>query len=270
AREGVYASPGWVPRVVQTSDINSFFCGPIKPKQAAWGSIVIHNRPPQLTGGTITLVNGAGQTVSTIPISATNNTYPVNISATGANNPLTLQLVPTYSPSAPSNGYQVELTFTADVNPQICYQATAPGGPVSNTATMVGSIASAAAAVPFKASASVNLGNATGPSCEPGILKVCKVAGTGITVGTPFNFTVSTSASHGVLTVPAGPAPGGTCMVGPGYPIGTQVGVTESVPTGDTVSSITVAPPSQLVNTNLPGGSVTVAIGSGVTEATFT
>jgi hypothetical protein len=103
-----------------------------------------------------------------------------------------------------------------------------------------------------------------------GILKVCKIAGTGIPVGTPFNFTVSTSASHGVLTVPAGPAPGGTCVVGPGYPVGTHVGVTETIPAGDTVSSITVAPPGQLVSTNLPGGGVTVAIGSGVTEATFT
>jgi hypothetical protein len=103
-----------------------------------------------------------------------------------------------------------------------------------------------------------------------GILKVCKVAGTGITVGSPFNFTVSTSASHGVLTIPAGPAPGGTCKVGPGYPVGTQVAVTETIPAGDTVSSITVAPSSQLVSTNLPGGGVTVTIGSGVTEATFT
>jgi hypothetical protein len=268
-RDGGFNTTGCVPLVEQTFDINSFFCA-VKPKQATWGSIIIHNRPTQLTGGTITLVNSGGQTVSTIPISGTNNTYPVNISATSPNSQLTLQFIPTYSPSAPTTGYQLELTFTADVNPQICYQATATCGPVSNNATMAGLIASAAASVPFNASAGVNLGNATGPSCEPGILKVCKVAGTGIPVGTPFNFTVSTSASHGVLTVPAGPAPGGTCMVGPGYPVGTQVGVTETVPTGDTVSSITVAPPSQLVNTNLPGGSVTVAIGSGVTEATFT
>ena len=110
----------------------------------------------------------------------------------------------------------------------------------------------------------------TPPPPLAGILKVCKVAGTGIPVGTPFNFTVSTSASHGALTVPAGPAPGGTCMVGPGYPVGTQVAVTETVPAGDTVSNITVAPPGQLVSTNLPGGGVTVTIGSGVTEATFT
>jgi hypothetical protein len=103
-----------------------------------------------------------------------------------------------------------------------------------------------------------------------GILKVCKVAGTGITVGTPFNFTTSTSTSHGVLAVPAGPAPGGTCMVGPSYPVGTQVAVTETPTPGNTVSSIAVAPQSQLVSSNLAGGGATVAVGNGVTEVTFT
>jgi hypothetical protein len=98
------------------------------------------------------------------------------------------------------------------------------------------------------------------------------VAGTGITVGTPFNFNISTSTSHGVLTVPAGPAPGGTCMIGRSYPVGTQVDVTEAPMTGVTVSSITVAvgPPGHVVTTNLPGRGVSVVIGNGVTEVTFT
>ncbi len=101
-----------------------------------------------------------------------------------------------------------------------------------------------------------------------GLLKICKVAGTGITVGTPFTFNAGGSNT---LTVPAGPAPGGTCMIGPSFPVGTNVTVTETIPAGDTVSSIAVAPPSQLVGTpNLAGGSVNVAIGSGVTEVTFT
>ncbi|HXO68307.1 MAG TPA: Ig-like domain repeat protein [Bradyrhizobium sp.] len=105
------------------------------------------------------------------------------------------------------------------------------------------------------------------PVDSGGILKICKVAGTGITVGTSFTFTAGSST----VTVPAGPAPGGTCMVGPSFPVGTNVTVTETIPAGDTVSSITVAPPSQLVGTpNLAGGSVNVTIGSGVTEVTFT
>jgi hypothetical protein len=115
-------------------------------------------------------------------------------------------------------------------------------------------------------------GSCIGDQCvrPSGLLKVCKVAGTGITVGTPFNFTISTSTSHAVLTVPAGPAPGGTCMIGPSYPVGTQVDVTEAPMPGVTVSSITVAPPGQVVNTNLPGQGVTILMGNGVTEVTYT
>src|ERR1041385_9210089 len=60
-------------------------------------------------------------------------------------------------------------------------------------------------------------------AAAPGILKICKVGGTGIPVGTPFSFNISPSTSHAVLSVPAGPPPGGTCMVGPSYPVGTQV-----------------------------------------------
>src|ERR1700674_5005217 len=41
-----------------------------------------------------------------------------------------------------------------------------------------------------------------------GTLKLCKVAGSGIAPGTPFSFTAGTSS----FTVPAGPAPGGTCV----------------------------------------------------------
>jgi hypothetical protein len=100
-----------------------------------------------------------------------------------------------------------------------------------------------------------------------GVLKVCKVAGPGVAVGTLFTFGAGSSS----FTVPAGPAPGGTCVIGPRLPVGTNVTVAEVVPAGDTVSSITIVPPGQLVGTpNLATGSVNLTIGSGVTEVTFT
>ena len=100
-----------------------------------------------------------------------------------------------------------------------------------------------------------------------GLLKVCKIGGPGIPVGTPFTFT----AGNSTFTVPSGPAPGGTCVVGPSFPVGTHVTVAETVPAGILVSSIVVAPASRLDNPpNLPGGNVNVTIGSGVTEVTFT
>lgn len=108
---------------------------------------------------------------------------------------------------------------------------------------------------------------APGSCPSDGLLKVCKVAGPGIAVGTPFTFTAGTST----FTVPAGPAPGGTCVVGPSFAVGTTVTVDEVVPAGDVVSNIVVAPPGQLVGTpNLATGTVNVLIGTGVTEVTFT
>jgi hypothetical protein len=106
--------------------------------------------------------------------------------------------------------------------------------------------------------------------CVPppqGRLKVCKVAGPFVAVGTPFIFHAGTTA----ITVRAGPAPGGTCSLGPTFAIGSAVSVTETVPSGMRVSGVTVAPPPRLIGLpNLPGGTVQVAIGSGVTEVTFT
>jgi hypothetical protein len=99
------------------------------------------------------------------------------------------------------------------------------------------------------------------------ILKVCKVAGPGIPVGTPFTFTAGSST----FSVPAGPAPGGTCVMGPSFAIGSTVTVAEKLQAGLTVSSIAVAPANRmLTKPNLAGGSVNATIGSGVTEVTFT
>ena len=102
--------------------------------------------------------------------------------------------------------------------------------------------------------------------CGLGLIKVCKVAGPGVPVGTPFAFTVGSTA----ITVPAGAAPAGTCVDGPSLPVGTAVIVTETIPAGDAVSSITAAPPAQLVNVNLATGTANVTVGSGVTAVTYT
>jgi hypothetical protein len=100
---------------------------------------------------------------------------------------------------------------------------------------------------------------------EQGILKICKVAGPGVAVGTPFVF------YPGNITVPAGPAPGGTCVVGPSFPVNSYVTVGENIPVGDTVTNIDVAPSGRIkFGPNLGAGSVTIQIGTGVTEVTFT
>ena len=260
-RDGGTGDKGCTANVKATFDINSFFCA-IKPSDPAWQTVEIIGRPTELTGGTITLVNSANATVSTITVGSANS-YPVGLPATGANSQLTLNFTPTYT-GTPAAGYQLQLKFNADVDPQICYSATVRScGPVSNTATM-----SAGGPVPQdKAVAELNFGDAVGEACTPGLLKVCKVAGPGIAIGTPFDF----SAGGSTLTVPAGPPPGGTCVVGPSLPVGSAVTVSEFVPAGVTVTSINVAPASQLSGVpNLGGGSVNIIMGTGVTEVTFT
>ena len=100
-----------------------------------------------------------------------------------------------------------------------------------------------------------------------GLLKVCKVAGPNVAVGAITTFAIGTST----LAVPAGPAPGGNCVLGPNFLVGSVIPVVENIPPGETVSNIAVAPPGQLIGTpNLATGSVNVTIGKGVTEVTYT
>jgi hypothetical protein len=111
------------------------------------------------------------------------------------------------------------------------------------------------------------IGTTLGYTASTGLLKICKVAGPGIAVGTPFTFT---AGGNTVGPVPAGPPPGGTCVLGPSFPVGSTITVAETpIPTGDTVSNIVVAPPGQST-IHLGAGSVDVTIGTGVTEVTFT
>jgi hypothetical protein len=106
-----------------------------------------------------------------------------------------------------------------------------------------------------------------------GVLKGCKVAGFGVPVGTPFTFAYSSTPSYvsGTATILAGPAPGGLCKHSGSLPIGTTVTITETpIPPGDAVSNIIVTPATRLVSMNLVTGTVTVKIGTGVTEVTYT
>lgn len=100
-----------------------------------------------------------------------------------------------------------------------------------------------------------------------GILKICKVAGPGVPIGTNFRFT----AGNTTTVVPAGPARGGYCRIAGTFPIGSNVTVDEIIPTGTTATKIAVTPIGRAVGkANLSAGTMTVNIGSGVTEVTYT
>jgi uncharacterized repeat protein (TIGR01451 family) len=101
-----------------------------------------------------------------------------------------------------------------------------------------------------------------------GTVKVCEIAGSGVTVGTVFDFT--NSATGQVAHVPAGPASqGGYCVVLDGS-FTHNVTVTQA-PDGSTqVTAIVVDPSDRFVSKNLAQRTGTLLAGLGVTEVTFT
>jgi len=103
-------------------------------------------------------------------------------------------------------------------------------------------------------------------------LKVCKVAGGGVMVGTPFNFLLNGSVP---FSVPAGAGPGGTCVFAAAGPPGTTVLVQEQIPAGYILTSVTASPGPITVSPGTPvqgpataGGSVTLVAGMNI--VTFT
>jgi len=110
-------------------------------------------------------------------------------------------------------------------------------------------------------------GTTIGAVASGGTLKLCKVAGPNVAVGTPFPFAVDGTP----ITVTAGPAPGGYCKVVPDvFEIGADVTVQETPPSGINVTGIAVTPASSVVSSNVGAGKAVVHMGAGVTEATFT
>lgn len=97
---------------------------------------------------------------------------------------------------------------------------------------------------------------------QAGQVKVCKVAGSGVTLGAPFAFTVAGQA----LSVPAG-----SCVLAGTFPLNQRVTVAETVPGGMQVAAIRVEPPERITGVlDVASGSVTVLAGRGVTEVTVT
>jgi hypothetical protein len=258
---GCYSEQIW-----QVSDPATQYCDG-KQHSIQWGDINIFNRPTNLTGGTI-IVKSGSVVLQTITVGSPNIYSISSIPYTG-NASLTIIFNPIYSGTPPTGSYFLYVSFTSDAKPQICYSATAKCGPVKNEATISGPFNGPGVAL-VTATAQVDLGSAFGPECPvkaEGLLKICKVAGPGVPVGQVFTFTAGSTT----VSVPAGPAPGGFCAVGPFLPVGSTVTVTENVPSGIQVSNIDVQPATQLVGTpNLANGTVNILIGAGVTETTYT
>ena len=108
--------------------------------------------------------------------------------------------------------------------------------------------------------------DAATPLPNTGYVQVCKVAGSGVTVGTNFTFDVAGNP----VTVAAGPAPGGTCGTPVALPSGSAV-ITESLLAGTTLAGVSTLPSAGLlVGSNLAAGTATVTVvAGGQTTVTF-
>ena len=94
-----------------------------------------------------------------------------------------------------------------------------------------------------------------------GLIKVCKIAGSGVTTGTRFSF-----AMNGASFV----VPAGYCFENGLLPVGTVVTITEIPSQGTVASAISVLPAVRQGTVDLNGQAVTATIGVGVTEVYFT
>lgn len=251
--------------ITYSFDINDRYCG-AKPKESKWRTVSVANRPPELVSGVFEFFNSAGVSFGTATANA-GNSFTVSVPA-GSDHLLTVKFTPTYNPAnaKPAHDYQITANFTADIAPQICYRAKVNkcGEAVGNRATILFE----GPAGRVSQNASTDLGIATGEGCvAQSLLKVCKVAGRNVSVGTPFDFTANGRA----FSVPAGPAPGGYCTVAGTFAQNANVNIVETGPPGYSVSNIFVAPPGIVaVAPDLSHGTVTVTTGKGVTEVTYT
>ena len=239
-----------------TPAIESIFCDNQIPGTFDWTQISVDTPNAD---GTLTITGGATSPI-TLHLSAGTTSYPMPAGVGSGSVPLTF----TFQPSAGANNpaaVELKIGYASDKKPQICYSTVVDQClPVYNAATFSSDIG-------VMQSASVQLGNPSGPDCSAARLKVCKVAGPGVALGTPFDFTVGAAT----FSIPAGAAPGGTCIVTPPVPVGTSTAVVETLVPGVTVSDITVVPADRVAGgPNLAAGSVNVTAADGVTEVTFT
>lgn len=161
APDGSAVSGGCLPETYhQTFSLDEQYCFH-KPETATWTALNILNRPGELVGGTIVIKDSAGTVIQTISVSVL-DTYTVNLPATGLNGTVSIEFTPSYAGGTPpTTDYGLELTYSSDENPQICYQTMVKEcSNVSNEAVLENDHGSYVA--------SVDLGETVGGECGGG------------------------------------------------------------------------------------------------------
>ena len=101
----------------------------------------------------------------------------------------------------------------------------------------------------------------TNKVAEPGLLKVCKNAGPGVSLGQEFSFAVGGKS----VQVPAG-----YCAIAGVFPFNSTQTITEAATSGLTMIGGATDPASNMVSDSLSGADIQTLIGAGVNEVTFT
>ena len=199
-----------------------------------------------------------------VPVGQCSGPIPVGVPATG-----TVAIT-----ELPAAGVGVDLNATTAVGysappfstfePNLVKSTTAPG-------TVNVMVAPPATAGDTSTETIVTFYNYEAPPAE---LKICKVAGSGVTVGTRFSFTTMNIT----LSVEAGPpTEDGYCQVVSGmFEVGTSGTITETVPAGGyaaptiTVNGVPTQPSACTPSSNGFPCSVLASIAAGVNEVSFT
>ena len=194
--------------------------------------------------------------------------------AVGTNFTFTVGGTPLTVAAGPAPGGSCSLPLVEPAGPVVVLETLPSGTALTDVTTLPGASLVSSNLAAGSATVTVNGGGQTIATFldtvipvlpRTGFLQICKVAGAGIAVGTPFTFSVAGNA----LTVLAGPAPGGSCSASLVMPVGAAL-IAETLSPGTALSSVSTLPAGMLVSSNQTAGAATVTVNSGTqTIATF-
>jgi type VI secretion system secreted protein VgrG len=237
-----------------------------------------------LAAGTVTVtVQNGGQTivtfVDTIPAGLTTGFLQIcKVAgagiAVGTNFTFNVAGTPVIVAAGPAPGGSCSAALVEAAGPVIILETLPPGTTLAAVTTLPGGSLVSSNLAAGGATVTVSGGGQTIATFldttvpvlpGTGFLQLCKVAGAGVAVGTPFTFSVAGNP----VTVLAGPAPGGSCSAPLVTPVG-AVFIAETAAPGTLMTSVTTLPAGLLVSNNLSAGTATVTVNAGgQTIATF-
>ncbi len=171
--------------------------------------------------------------------------------------------------AGPAPGGSCSAPLVVPVGAAFIAETLPPGTVLSSVTTLPGGLLVSNNLTAGTATVTVNAGvqtiatfvNTIVSGLPLGTLEVCKFSGAGVAPGMTFSFDVGGTP----ITVAAG-----SCVSAAAFPVGASIVVTETPSAGTAVSAIGVLPANRQGTVDLSAGTVTVAIGSGLTEVDFT